>query len=326
MKHYLILGLLLLNFHSFAQVSISYDPDFEGDKQSVLDLSDIKDKGFLGPKVALTGIYDNITILRPAKGLVVYNTNTVSNYDALAGVFVNSIIPGYYSWDGSKWLSFESKESTKIIDNKDISISSLGYLPNVAFRSAPQRFEKDGVTAIQRKCVTTNNLTGHYCTFDLQDVSGAPKGVDWNAAFNLAKEIGGHLPVLTTTAEIEFIYKNFFYKDISANSRFLNSWIGLKSVAMPGETEQFKWITGEYSDVNWLNGKLNYEFENNFPNQFGCAHYTEDLYNMNLETETNGQDIQRKWEVSPCNSSSHFNTQANQSFPMSYLIVEYLYY
>lgn len=326
MKHYLILGLLLLNFHSFAQVSISYDPDYEGDKQSVLDLSDIKDKGFLGPKVALTGTYDNITILRPSKGLVVYNTSTITIYDPIASTNITSLIPGYYSWDGSKWLSFESKESTKIIDNKEFSITSLGYLPKAAFRNAPIKFEKDDVIAVQRKCVTSNNNKGHYCSYDLQDASGSDQGVDWNTAFNLAKEIGGHLPVITTSAEIEFLYKNFFFKDTYSNSRYFNSWIGLKSIAFPGEKEQFRWITGELSDVNWLNGRLNYDFENGHPTQLGCAHYFEDFYNMNLDDAVTGEDVQRKWKVSSCDVTTKQSTIDQKFYPMSYLIVEFLYY
>ncbi|MBS7332474.1 C-type lectin-like domain-containing protein [Faecalibacter bovis] len=326
MKHNLLLGLLLLNINSLAQVSISYDPLYEGDKQSVLDLSDVKNKGFLGPKVALNGIYDNLTIIRPSRGLVVYNTNTVEVFDPNTSNMVKSIVPGYYSWDGSKWLSFESKETTNIVDKRDFSITSLGYLPSGAFRNAPLRFEKDDIIAIQTKCVTNTNQTGQYCSFDLQDAAGNIKGVDWNSAYQLAKEIGGHLPVITTNSEIEFLYKNYFHKDIQSNSRYFNSWIGLKSVALPGEKEQFKWITGEYSDVNWLNGKLEYEFENGSPSQLGCVHYSEDLYNINLEPNSTGQDIQRKWEVSPCDVKERYNNQVNQNFPMSYLIVEFLFY
>lgn len=291
-----------------------------------MDLSDINDKGFLGPKVALNGIYDNITILRPEKGLVVFNTNTVEIYDQNSSGMVNSMIPGYYSWDGSKWLSFESKESTQIINKSDFSITSLGYLPSGAYRNAPTSFEKDGTKAIQRKCITNANDTGQYCSFDLQDTAGNIKGVDWNSAYQLAKEIGGHLPVITSVAEIDFLYKNLFYKDISSNSRFFNSWIGLKSITLPGEKENFMWITGESTEIDWVSGKLGFEFENGSPSQFGCVHYSEDLYNMNLGPNSTGQDIQRKWEVSPCDATTHLNTQVNQNYPMSYLIVEFLFY
>ena len=57
------------------------------------------DKGLLIPRVALTSILDVATIAAPATSLLIYNTAT-------AGVSPNHVSPGYYYWDGAKWLKF----------------------------------------------------------------------------------------------------------------------------------------------------------------------------------------------------------------------------
>ena len=63
---------------------------------AALDISS-SNKGFLMPRIALTGTDDNSTI-KPAAttGLMVYNTATVSTGS-------NKISPGFYYWGGSSW-------------------------------------------------------------------------------------------------------------------------------------------------------------------------------------------------------------------------------
>jgi hypothetical protein len=51
------------------------------------------DKGFLPPRVALTGIYDTSTIPSPATGLLVYCTGT------------GGLTSGYYFWNGTAWAT-----------------------------------------------------------------------------------------------------------------------------------------------------------------------------------------------------------------------------
>lgn len=56
------------------------------------------DKGFLPPRVALTGTNSAGPITSPATGLLVYNTATT-------GTSPNNVIPGYYYWNGSAWIA-----------------------------------------------------------------------------------------------------------------------------------------------------------------------------------------------------------------------------
>jgi hypothetical protein len=57
-------------------------------------------KGFLGPRVSLTGATDVQTIPSPANGLLVYNLAT-------AGAYPDEIYANrYYYWNGTRWVDF----------------------------------------------------------------------------------------------------------------------------------------------------------------------------------------------------------------------------
>lgn len=58
-------------------------------------------RGFLQPRIALTGTNDVATIASPAAGLMVYNTAT-------AGSGATAITPGVHYFDGTKWVRTES--------------------------------------------------------------------------------------------------------------------------------------------------------------------------------------------------------------------------
>ncbi|MES2138329.1 MAG: tail fiber domain-containing protein [Bacteroidota bacterium] len=64
---------------------------------ALLDISS-SNKGVLIPRLALTGTGDITTIASAATSLIVYN-------NATAGVSPNNVIPGYYYWNGTKWIS-----------------------------------------------------------------------------------------------------------------------------------------------------------------------------------------------------------------------------
>lgn len=65
---------------------------------ALLDVSSIG-KGVLLPRIALTGTGDVTTIASAATSLLVYNTAT-------AGTSPNNVVPGYYYWNGTKWIAF----------------------------------------------------------------------------------------------------------------------------------------------------------------------------------------------------------------------------
>ncbi len=67
---------------------------------AMLDV-DATDKGLLLPRVALTDITVALPVTTPTVSLMIYNTAT----SALATAS-NNVVPGFYYWNGSKWIAF----------------------------------------------------------------------------------------------------------------------------------------------------------------------------------------------------------------------------
>jgi hypothetical protein len=85
--------LILLGFWQavHSQVAIN-STGTNPDASAGLDVS-FTDKGLLIPRVALTQTTSPSPITSPATSLLVYNTATI-----------NDVTPGYYYWDGTKWV------------------------------------------------------------------------------------------------------------------------------------------------------------------------------------------------------------------------------
>ena len=88
------LTLFMLSFFAFMHVNAQTGiGTTTPDASAKLDVSSTN-KGFLPPRVTLTGISDNSTIASPATGLLVYNTGTNVGLAA-----------GYYYWNGNAWAT-----------------------------------------------------------------------------------------------------------------------------------------------------------------------------------------------------------------------------
>jgi hypothetical protein len=94
MKNTLITLLLLTAFFTQAQVGIGVSTSTMA-ASAQLEVASTT-KGFLPPRITLTGTEDVATISSPATGLFIYNTAT-------AGATPNNVSPGLYYYDGSKW-------------------------------------------------------------------------------------------------------------------------------------------------------------------------------------------------------------------------------
>ena len=103
-KSHFVLALLLCISRSLsAQVSINATGTLP-DPSAGLDVS-FTDKGFLPPRIALTGISSASPVTDPATGLLVYNT-------AVAGTSPDNVTPGYYYWNGTKWFPVSNIQGT----------------------------------------------------------------------------------------------------------------------------------------------------------------------------------------------------------------------
>lgn len=77
---------------SFAQSVGINDDNSSPDASAMLDVKSTS-KGFLPPRIALTGTGDVTTISTPSNGLLIYNTATASD-----------VTPGYYYYNSSSWV------------------------------------------------------------------------------------------------------------------------------------------------------------------------------------------------------------------------------
>jgi len=86
---------------------------------------DAANKGFLPPRVALTGTSDVSTIASPATGLLVYNTAT-------AGTSPANVTPGFYYYDGAKWQRVinQQPDATISFDKTTPTSSGVVFTPN----------------------------------------------------------------------------------------------------------------------------------------------------------------------------------------------------
>ena len=90
-----------------AQVSVTND-NSAPDASAMLDVKSAN-KGLLPPRVALTVLNSTQPVTAPATGLLVYNTAT-------AGTPPNNVLPGYYCWIGTKWISVAVPQGTNVGD------------------------------------------------------------------------------------------------------------------------------------------------------------------------------------------------------------------
>jgi len=82
-----------------AQVKIGNNPNTIN-ASAILEM-EATNKGVLITRIALTATTDAATISSPATSLLIYNTAT-------AGTAPNNVLPGYYYWNGTKWISMQA--------------------------------------------------------------------------------------------------------------------------------------------------------------------------------------------------------------------------
>lgn len=125
----LFIVLFLSCVNTFAQVGINTTTP-----RAALEV-EATDGGVLIPRVALTSGIDEITVINPQGGslevsTMVYNTAT-------AGAGINAVTPGFYYWNGVRWLAVggDGRDWT-VFGNFDIDpdVNYIGTRNNVDFR------------------------------------------------------------------------------------------------------------------------------------------------------------------------------------------------
>lgn len=141
----LSLLLVLLPGIAFSQVGVGTNTP---NASAVLDVT-ATNKGFLPPRIALTGTNDASTISSPATGLMVFNTAT-------AGTATTKVTPGLYYYEGSKWQRVinQQPDATVSFNAANPNTSGTVFTPNT-----PSSSDYIYVSATDNSQWTWNNST-----------------------------------------------------------------------------------------------------------------------------------------------------------------------
>lgn len=152
-RHLIIIVVLIIPFQLLAQTGIGTTTPNSSAKLDVYATN----KGFLPPRISLSGILDVSTITNPATGLVIFNTAT-------AGTTPNNVIPGYYYYDGSKW--------NQLVDQSSLN-SFSGYVPNYAQSNSSRvtNVSTSGSTIVSQTITTSGRPVQIIATGDANPVS-----------------------------------------------------------------------------------------------------------------------------------------------------------
>lgn len=128
-------------------------------------------------------------------------------------------------------------------NNNDDGFNStiLGYEPQPIANKVVPPTAPGGTTVTELGCNQYPTNGHYYCAYQL---SG---GITWFNAFSFAKQIGGYLVTLTNTAETNWVYQEILTGYNITN----NVWIGYNKITEPGNSNRFRWITGEEFKINW---------------------------------------------------------------------------
>jgi hypothetical protein len=103
------IGAFIVLIFSYSSIHAQVSVNSDGNPPHPSAILEIKSdtKGFLPPHVALTATNTPDPVTVPAVGLLAYNTAT-------AGTSPDKVIPGYYFWNGTQWVSVVPPQGTNV--------------------------------------------------------------------------------------------------------------------------------------------------------------------------------------------------------------------
>ncbi len=130
-KLYSLLIIVLFTIISLQGFSQNVGINNDGTAPHTSAMLDVKNpnKGFLAPRVELTGTGDVATIPSAATSLLVFNTS-------IAGTSPNNVTPGYYYWSGAAWLRLSTASPSWLLTGNANTVDGtnfIGTTDNVPF-------------------------------------------------------------------------------------------------------------------------------------------------------------------------------------------------
>ncbi|MDC8005718.1 hypothetical protein POV27_16790 [Aureisphaera galaxeae] len=199
----MLLGFLsvAITFSCYAQVGINTSNPADG---AALDITST-DKGFLIPRVALTGTDDTTTITPSATtGLLVYNT-------VIAGALAVQVTPGFYYWSGVQWRRLYNQGYTLLYEQTaevNASSSSSQYNDLTGMDTGDINIPFSGTYQIV--------VTGYYAAGNIQG------GISGDGAAQASISLWMDTNASGTFTNIQEAYITSSSKDIAGGSNFYN--------------------------------------------------------------------------------------------------------
>ncbi len=313
MKIYSTLLIFFFTWSLYSQVGIGVE---DPHPSAILEVSS-SNKGFLGPKVELKNVNDTLTVIKPAEGLLVYNSSVIHTADP-----ETSLQKGYYFWNGLRWEVLGNGIHYDLVENtQNNKFNTLGYEPSGKVSEVPATVtgypcynstSASTCTIYKRTCsqwTEAQGGNGHwYCSFGVnqQNPTGGSSGrnVTWAQAFAFAQRMGGYLATVTTQDEWNWLKSNAGSAS-SGSSGLLQGfyypiWLGLNKVTYSGNNLEYTWITGENSS-QWGNQSKpfgdwqNTSEPNNSNSTEGCVH-----------TLSSNHSAASKWNDLNCVSNNNY--------------------
>ena len=175
-KSIFILAASFTTLYSNAQNVAISNTNAAPNASAMLDIVSTS-SGLLIPRVALTALNASGPVTSPATSLLVYNTAT-------AGTTPNAVTPGFYYWDGSKWVAFMGSggRDWSLVGNAGTTVGTnfLGTTDAVALAFNTNATERMRILSTGAVAVNSTSTFGTSTLFSA--ATGNNNAVDGSAA------------------------------------------------------------------------------------------------------------------------------------------------
>lgn len=212
-RHAAMIALIISPLLSIGQVGIGTTNVHSSAKFQI----ESSNKGFLQPRVTLTGTNDNSTIASPATGLMVFNTAT-------AGAGATAVTPGVYYYSGSAWQRLSDTQPAVFVNG---TLSAYAGGQEILVPTAPSSFNLGSITLPPGKWEVVLNIV-NYCQQTPGELIACNFYINyWLQDNNSSTEISYALPAAITniTADVTVPGGASFTAPMGAGSVQLNNGI-----------------------------------------------------------------------------------------------------
>lgn len=297
-KYILSLVLYLKIFAIYGQVGINTP---QPHPSAALEIAS-SNQGFLPPRVPLKGKKDQITIDRPAIGLLIYNTVD-------AGTLDTRVLPGYYYWNGTNWNDFQSNTASWDIKGNDNINDKLHFIGT----------KTDMDVLFKRNNIESGRLSNMNTSFGVSALSNLISEGQYNTAIgiNTLRRLEGG--TMNTAIGFSALENNNYYSNIGIGAYALqNSTQGFGNVGIGNFTMRHNTSgvgnssVGNNALYNLKDGSWNISM-----GQYAASNLVVGNYNIAIGASTDLPKTEGSYQLNIGNTIYGTNVNAGKNKPAS---------